>query len=72
MKISGQNSLIITRFYSRLRGRALGATVIIVGNGIAVRVQILDEAVCISFHSNVHRKGMNLSPPQLWVNGWVD
>ena len=40
--------------------RALIVTVIIVGNWIGDRVQLLDEAV-ISFRDNVLETGMNLS-----------
>ena len=46
---------------------ARGVMVIVVGNGHGARVQILDEADCISHSTNTLGKGMNpiILPPAM-------
>ena len=47
-------------------------TVVVIGNGIITRVQILDEAICISLHTNSVGKGVNpsiLIKPPIFLEG---
>ena len=40
----------------RERGSVLSVTVIVIGNGIGNPSQILEEAVCVTFHTNTIEK----------------
>ena len=52
---------------------ALIVTVIVVGNGIKIRVQILDEGFCVSLRADFLGKArIHIVSLELCVNSWTD
>ena len=59
--------IFVVMFITTFHGVARGVMVIVVGNGHGDRIQILDEADCISHITNTLGKGMNpiIIPPAM-------